>query len=68
LRRVKNLYNGVEVAIVGKITGCFSPTVPPAVHPGVSRRGSIEEEEEEEDEEEEEKEEEESHNLVRLLQ
>jgi hypothetical protein len=28
LRHVKDPYNGVEVAIVGKITGHFLPTVP----------------------------------------
>jgi hypothetical protein len=29
LRHVKDPYNGVEITSVGKITGHFSPTVPP---------------------------------------
>jgi hypothetical protein len=38
LRHVKDPYNGVEVAIVGKITGYFSPIVPPFPARGLPRR------------------------------
>jgi hypothetical protein len=36
LHHVKDPYNVMEVAIVGKITGHFSPTVPPFAA-GISR-------------------------------
>jgi hypothetical protein len=38
LRHVKYPFNGVEFATVGKITGHFSPTVPPFPARGLSRR------------------------------
>jgi hypothetical protein len=38
LRHVKDPYNGVEVAIVGKRAGHFSPTVPLFAARGLSRR------------------------------
>jgi hypothetical protein len=38
LRHVKDPYNGVEVATVGKIASYFSPTVPPFTARGLSRR------------------------------
>jgi hypothetical protein len=38
MRHVKDPYSGVEVAIVGKIIGRFSPIVPPFPARGLSRR------------------------------